>query len=71
MTESPESLLEEQATRLLEESASAEGVILRDLGIINRHRARKINDHETVFSDVWPSIKPRRIREDSDIKEDE
>lgn len=62
--------LEDEATRLLEESVEAEGKILRDIGVINRHRARKINDHEIPFSAVWPSVKPRRIRTDDDVKDD-
>lgn len=72
MTEkSREELLEEEATALLEEAAASDGVILRDWGVINRHRARRINEHETAFSDVWPSIKPSRIREDADVEEDQ
>jgi len=72
MTEkSLEDRLEDEATALLEDAAAADGVILRDWGVINRHRARRINEHETVFSDVWPSVKPSRIRDDADVEEDE
>lgn len=63
--------LEEQATELLEEFARENGLILRDLGIINRHRARKINEHETPMSAVWPNLIPAKAKDSDDQLEEE
>lgn len=65
-----EKSLEELATELLEEDAERRGVILRDLGIINRHRARKINEHEIPMSAVWPNLVPAKAKDGEDQLEE-
>ena len=62
----PEKTLEEMANELLLEAARAEGVLLRDLGIIDRHRARKINDHEIPMSSTWSNLIPAHARTTGD-----
>ena len=66
----PEKTLEEQANELLAESARGEGVLLRDLGIIDRHRARKINDHEIPMSSAWSNLLPASARSEDDWEDE-
>lgn len=62
---------EELADEMLAEYADSKGVTLRDLGIINRHRARRINDREMPMSSVWPNTLPPSIRPDKGDDEEE
>jgi len=65
-----EKSLEDQATELLKKSALEEGVLLRDLGIIDRHRARKINDHEIPMSSAWSNLIPASARGEEDWEDE-
>lgn len=62
---------EEVATLMLETAAADEGASLRDWGIINRHRARRINDVEIPMSQVWPNTLPKAGRGEATRWEDE
>lgn len=55
---------EELANEMLSDYARKQGKSLRKLGIIDRHRARRINDREIPMSLVWPNVIPAKARRD-------